>query len=97
MNKLGAVFFQKSLGNGHVNVANTKYNIALLYRRQGNTIQARNLFREAAAVYTAVYGANHSETIDALDQAKKWHGSGSNEVCSLTSMYSLSPPLALHL
>ena len=63
----------KCLGGDHLDVANTKYNIALLYRRQGNTIhwQARNLFHEAAAVYTAVYGANHSETIDALDQAKK--------------------------
>jgi hypothetical protein len=62
-----------------VTVANTKYNSAVLYRRQGNNIQARILFHEAAAVNTIVYGprpllgsrtANHSETIDALNQAK---------------------------
>ena len=62
------MFWLKVLG---LSVANTKYNIALLYRRQGNTIQAKTLFHEAAAVYTAVYGAKHSETIDALNQAKK--------------------------
>ena len=54
-----------------MSVANTKYNIALVYRQQGNNIQARNMFSEAAAVYQTVYGSNHSETIDALDQAKK--------------------------
>ena len=62
---------EQSLGLGHINVANTKYNIACLYRRQGNSSQARNLFQEAAAVYATVYGANHSETIDALNQARK--------------------------
>ncbi len=51
--------------------ANTKYNMALIHRNQGENNQARILFREAAAVYAQVYGADHSETIDALNQAKK--------------------------
>jgi len=37
------------------------------------------LFHEAAAVYTTVCGANHRETVDILNQAKRWDGSGLNE------------------
>ncbi len=54
-----------------MSVANNKYNIALMYRGKAYNFRARNLFHEAAAVDTTVYGANHSETIDALNQAKK--------------------------
>ncbi len=60
-----------ALGPSHAAVADTKYNIACLYRDQGDKVQARALFREAAAVYTTVYGADHSETVDALDQAEE--------------------------
>ncbi len=56
--------------------ADTKYNIACLYRQQGETIMAKNLFQEAAAVYTDVYGAQHSETMDALNQAEQEGGEG---------------------
>ena len=70
--------YQKSLdikiqchGNEHASVADTKYNIACLYRMQGDNIQAKKLFQEAAAVYRTVYGANHTETVDALNQARK--------------------------
>ena len=60
-----------ALGPSHVSVADTKFNIAVLYRKQGkNIIQSRDLFLEAAAVYTTVYGANHSKTTTALNQAK---------------------------
>ena len=61
----------KSLGDSHVSSANTKYNMALIHRKQGDNNQARILFQEAAAVYAQVYGADHSETIDALNQAKE--------------------------
>jgi hypothetical protein len=50
-------------------LANTKYNNACLYRNQGDNVQSKKLFREAAEVYTQVYGANHSETVDAFNQA----------------------------
>ena len=52
--------FLKCHGGSHVKVADTKYNIALLYRQQGDKVQASTLFQEAAAVYTNVYGADHS-------------------------------------
>ncbi len=61
----------KSLGIQHVSSANTKYNMANIYRKQGDNNQARCLFQEAAVVYAKVYGAEHSETIDALNQAKE--------------------------
>jgi hypothetical protein len=57
--------------DSHVDVARTQNNIACLYRDQGDKVQARALFREAAEVYTTVYGADHSETVDALDQAEE--------------------------
>ncbi len=60
-----------SLGQHHVSSADTKYNMANIYRKQGDNNQARCLFQEAAVVYTKVYGAEHSETIDALNQAKE--------------------------
>jgi tetratricopeptide (TPR) repeat protein len=61
----------QTLGGEHVSSANTKYNMALIYRDQGQINQARILFQEAAAVYAQVYGADHSETVDALNQAKE--------------------------
>ena len=61
----------KSLGIHNVSSANTKYNMALIHINQGENNQARILFQEAAAVYAKVYGAEHSERIDALNQAKE--------------------------
>ncbi len=64
-----------AVGSSHVSVATTKYNIAPVYRKQGNNIQARTLFQEAAAVFTTVYGpyygANHRHTTAALNQAQQ--------------------------
>ena len=69
-NQKALEIFRTSLGDSHVSSANTKYNMALIHRNQGENNQARILFREAAAVYAQVHGAEHSETIDALSQAK---------------------------
>ncbi len=65
----------KSLGDSNVSSANTKYNMALIHRKQGDNNQARILFQEAAVVHSKVYGAEHSETIGALNQAKERDGS----------------------
>ena len=46
--------------------ANTKYNMALIHRKQGDNNQARILFQEAAVVHAKVYVAKHGETIAAL-------------------------------
>ena len=62
----------KCLGPSHVSVADTKYNIAGLYRKQGNQVQARELFRQAGSVYSKVYGEMHKETVDVFAQAAKW-------------------------
>jgi tetratricopeptide (TPR) repeat protein len=66
----------KSLSDSQVSSANTKYNMALIHRKQGdnNLNQARILFQEAAVVHAKVYGAEHDETIGALNQAKGWDG-----------------------
>ncbi len=63
--------YLKSYGEVYVSSADTKYNMANIYRKQGDNNQARCLFQEAAVVYAKVYGAEHSETIDALNQAKE--------------------------
>ena len=60
----------KSLGLEHVSVADTKYNIALVYKRQGAIAQARRLFGEAGSIYSNVYGAAHSKTLEAFGQAQ---------------------------
>jgi hypothetical protein len=60
----------KWFGGAHVAVADMKYNLARVYRRQGDHIKADNLFQEAAAVYATVYGSNDSRTLYALYQAK---------------------------
>jgi tetratricopeptide (TPR) repeat protein len=59
----------RAFGPDHVSVANTKYNMAFVHRRLGNKNDAQQSFRAAASIYAAVYGAGHSETIDALRQA----------------------------
>ena len=60
----------KCLGPSHVSVANTKYNIALVFRTQGNREQSQELFRQAGKIYSKVYGESHSETVDAFAQAE---------------------------
>ena len=53
----------------HPDVATTKYNIALLYKNQGKLGEARQLYLECEQIYTKVYGAQHSETLDAARKA----------------------------
>ena len=60
---------QGCFGEAHGSAGTTKYNMALLHRRRGDDGEARQLFREAAAAYTAAYGAEHPEAADALEQA----------------------------
>jgi len=51
-------------------VANTKYNMARLLNKQGELVRAGGLFRESAAIYSKVLGAEHEETLDALERAR---------------------------
>ncbi|KAJ1469222.1 hypothetical protein T484DRAFT_1852450 [Baffinella frigidus] len=59
----------KRLGVGHVLVAETKLKIATLLVLQVNHVRAGVLFRESAAIYRTVHGAEHSKTRDALHRA----------------------------
>ena len=56
-------------GYVHPDVANTKYNIAFVYKNQGKLGEARQLYLECEQIYTKVYGAQHSETLAAARQA----------------------------
>jgi hypothetical protein len=56
-------------GHAHPLVADTKYNIANLYKNQGKLEEARQLYLECEQIYTKVYGAQHSETLDAARKA----------------------------
>ena len=47
----------------------TLYNMANLYKKQSKVRSAEEMYRKAAAVYGASYGIDHSETLDALQQA----------------------------
>ena len=52
-------------------VANSKYNLALLHKKRKETDIARQLFRECEQIYASVYGPDHSETVDAARQASR--------------------------
>ena len=51
--------------------ANSKYNLAVLHKKRGETEKARQLFLECEQTYSAVYGPDHSETQDAARQASQ--------------------------
>ena len=57
------------VGQEHPQVADSKYNLALLHRKRRETDKARQLFLECEQTYSAVYGPDHSETQDAARQA----------------------------
>ena len=68
----------KALGEDHPdvadtynNVANTTYNMAISLVEQGELARAGGLFRECAAIYSKVLGAEHEETLDALSAARQ--------------------------
>jgi len=56
---------------GGPDVANSKYNLALLHKKRKETDIARQLFRECEQIYASVYGPDHSETVDAARQASR--------------------------
>ena len=59
-----------ALGGAHASVADSKFAMARVCRRQGATAQARRLFGEAGAIYRDALGATHSKTLNALRQAQ---------------------------
>ena len=44
-------------------LADTNYNMALLYKKRGERHLAKQLHLECEAIYATVYGPDHSETI----------------------------------
>ena len=57
------------LGPEHTEEAgDTAYNMARLAKKSGDTARARELFTEVHRVYTAAYGPEHGETLDAAQQ-----------------------------
>ena len=71
------VQFQKALeiqtrvfGSDHPDVADSKYNLALLHKKRKETEIARQLLLECEQIYTIVYGPHHRETVDAVRQAQ---------------------------
>ena len=59
----------KKLGDDHPSVADTKYNLALLYKiKLDNKVEAKKLFEDCVRIYTTAYGEDHPETIDAKEE-----------------------------
>ena len=56
-------------GQDRPNVANSKYNIALLHKGRHETEKARQVFLECEKIYATVHGPDHSATVDAARQA----------------------------
>ena len=70
------VQYQKSLeikirvlGHEHADVADSKYNVALLHKKRNEMKKARQLFLECEQIYAKVHGPSHSKTVDATRQA----------------------------
>jgi tetratricopeptide (TPR) repeat protein len=61
----------KTLGPKHSSVGDTFYNMANLAENQGNLKQAAAFFIRVAYAYEEAYGKEHSQSIDALAQAKR--------------------------
>jgi hypothetical protein len=51
-------------------VADSKYNIADIYEKQGNVEEAKKLFLECEQICAGVYRQDHSETLDASRRAQ---------------------------
>ncbi|KAJ1485425.1 hypothetical protein T484DRAFT_1945535 [Baffinella frigidus] len=45
--------------------------MAVSLEKQGELARAGVLFRESAAIYSKALGAEHEETLDALEQARR--------------------------
>ncbi|KAJ1480858.1 hypothetical protein T484DRAFT_1809335 [Baffinella frigidus] len=57
----------------YINIATTKYNMASSLEEQGELARAGGLFRESASIYSKVLGAEHEETLDALERGYLAH------------------------
>ena len=62
---------ETALGPDHPSTADTRYNMALLFKQQDMNAKAKELFLLCAASYEKFYGADHSETTDAVRQASR--------------------------
>ena len=67
----------KVLGEDHPSVAATyhnmaicKFNMALSLGKQGELARAGGIFRESAAIYSKMFGAEHVMTLNALKSAR---------------------------
>ena len=57
------------LGQDHPQVADSKFNIALVYKMRNEIDTARELFLECEKIYSKVHGTAHSSTADAALEA----------------------------
>ena len=62
--------FEKAYGADHTSVAATLNNMAVVRHDLGQNEEARALYRRCEAIYSAAYGADHSETVDARRKAE---------------------------
>ena len=69
LGKANEVFISVFGGEHPPSLADTKYNMALLHEKRGERHLAKQLYLECEAVYATVYGPDHSETIDAKQEA----------------------------
>ena len=60
----------KVLGQDSPDVADTKYNMAILHKKRGESKVAKQLWLECQAIYAKVFGADHSKTTNAAQQAR---------------------------
>ena len=51
-------------------MADSKYNIADIYEKQGNVDEAKKLFLECEQICAGVYRQDHSETLDASGRSQ---------------------------
>ena len=60
----------KALGEESIEVADVRYNSALVYAQQGSDERARGLFGAAAKTYARVLGPGHEKTQAVLRLAR---------------------------
>ena len=52
----------KVAGHDHKEVADSKWNMAMMFEAQGKRAEARKLFLECEQIYSKAYGPHHAET-----------------------------------
>ena len=68
------------LGNDHTKVADTLYNMAVVYEKKGDNEKALQSFEEAFRIYKMRYGDEHEYSIDAAEQVARVKVKLSNSV-----------------